>query len=486
MAELHFPWLELAILLPLVGGILVARRRDAEAARRWTIAIMGFTLLLTLGTCADFLLLGQPDAAGPWALVDAGQEIRGASIDGLSAPLLPLSALLYFLLAFATLRAKIKQVPFAWTLISLSLLLATFCCQSPRELIVLLALRVVPPWLELYSRGRGTRVFTFHIALSLMLLAGGWGIVEYGPGEGSWHQLGLGAMLAGVLIRCGIFPFHCWVTDLFEKTTLGTALLFVVPMPSIYVAFRLLLPIAPEWVLQVMGIGAVVTALYASAMATIQNAARRFLCYLFLSNASLVLVGLQSSDPIGLTASLCIWISVAMTLLGQGLTLRAIESRVGYRSLNDYHGFYRHMPSLALFFLLTGLSSIGFPGTIGFIATDLLVEGALSVSSLNAVLVVTSMAFNGIALLRAYFRLFTGPEHVSSMSIVARWPEKVAVLAITMLILGVGLIPQPGVASRYKAAKQLLSQRAIEPSLDSHTLASIPPRVEIGAVPQSE
>ncbi len=468
MAELRFPWLELAILLPLLGGIVVARRRDAEAARRWTIGVMGVTLLLTIGACADFFLLGQPEAAGPWAATDLSQGFRGVMIDGLSTPLLPLAALLYFLLAVATLRAKIKQVPFGWTLVSLSLQLAIFCCQSPRELIVLLALRAIPPWLELYSRGRGTRIFTFHIGLSLVLLAGGWGIVDYGPVDGPWRQVGLGMMLAGVLIRCGVAPFHCWVTDLFEKGTLGTALLFVVPMPSVYVAFRILLPIAPEWVMHVMGIGAIVTALYASAMATIQRDARRFLCYLFLSNASLVLVGLQSSDPIGVTASLCVWIAVAMTLLGQGLTLRAIESRVGYRSLAEYHGLYRHMPTLAVFFLLTGLSSIGFPGTIGFVATELLVEGAIRVSPVVAVLVVTSMAFNGIALLRAYFRLFTGPEHTSSMSIVARWPEKLAVLTLTLLVLGGGLFPQPGVASRYDTAKQLLSRRQAANPDDDH------------------
>ncbi len=35
------------------------------------------------------------------------------------------------------------------------------------------------------------------------------------------------------------------------------------------------------------------------------------------------------------------------------------------------------MPSLAGFFLLTGLASIGFPGTVGFIAMELLIEGAV-------------------------------------------------------------------------------------------------------------
>lgn len=458
MAELHFPWLELGILLPLVGSAIVARQREAEKARRATLAVMGGTLALMVGGVVDFWSLDSQVAIGPWGHLGA-TIASGTLIDGLSAPLLPLTALLYLLMILSTLRAKVKQVPFAWTLISLSLQLATFCCQSPVGLIGLLALRGVPPWLELYSRGRSTRVFTLHIGASLALLAAGWGLVSLAPEAGMWRQVGFGALLIGVLIRCGVFPFHCWVTDLFEKGTLGTALLFVVTMPGVYVAYRLLLPIAPEWVTGVMGMAAIATALYAAAMATIQSEGRRFLCFLFISNASLVLVGLQSVEPIGLTASLSVWIAVAMALLGQGLTLRAIESRVGHRSLDDYHGLYNHMPTLAVFFLLTGLSSIGFPGTIGFVATELLVEGALNVSPMVSVLVVASMALSGIALLRAYFRLFSGPEHTSSMSIVARWPEKIAVLVLTLLVLGGGLFPQPGIASRYNTAKQLLSER---------------------------
>jgi NADH-quinone oxidoreductase subunit M len=102
------------------------------------------------------------------------------------------------------------------------------------------------------------------------------------------------------------------------------------------------------------------------------------------------------------------------------------------------------------------------------VATELLVEGAIRVSPLVAVLVVASMALAGIALLRAYFRLFTGPEHTSSMSIVARWPEKIAVLTLTLLVLGGGLFPQPGVASRYDTAKRLLSDRQTVRTADRH------------------
>ena len=147
-------------------------------------------------------------------------------------------------------------------------------------------------------------------------------------------------------------------------------------------------------------------------------------CYLFLSNSSLVLVGLEVATPISLTGGLCVWLSVGMSLSGLGLTLRALEARTGRLSLVDYHGLYEHMPNLAVFFLLTGLASIGFPGTVGFVGAELLVEGAVNVNPFVGMLVVLVAALNGIAVLHAYFRLFTGKRHTTSISLRSRWPEK--------------------------------------------------------------
>jgi NADH-quinone oxidoreductase subunit M len=148
-----------------------------------------------------------------------------------------------------------------------------------------------------------------------------------------------------------------------------------------------------------------------------------------------------------------------MSLAGFGLTLRALESRTGRLSLERHHGLYDHMPSLAAFFLLTGLASIGFPGTVGFVGTELLVEGAVGIYPVVGMLVVLAATLNGIAVLHAYFRLFTGTEHRASLSLKARWLEKIAVLSLSALILGGGLWPQPGVLSRYHAATQIMARR---------------------------
>ena len=172
-----------------------------------------------------------------------------------------------------------------------------------------------------------------------------------------------------------------------------------------------------------------------------------------------MLVGLEVATPIGLTGGLCVWLSVGMSLAGLGLALRALEARSGRLSLADYHGLYEHMPGLAAFFLLTGLASIGFPGTVGFIGAELLVEGAVAVNPLVGVLVVFTAALNSIAVLQAYFKLFTGTQHTTSISLKARWREQFAMLLLSALILGGGLMPQPGVASRYHAATEIIARQ---------------------------
>src|SRR5207248_2400475 len=171
-------------------------------------------------------------------------------------------------------------------------------------------------------------------------------------------------------------------------------------------------------------------------MAVVQRDARRFFAYLFLSHASLVLVGLELHTPISLTGALALWVSVALALAGFGLTLRALEARFGRLSLADFQGLYDHSPTLAVCFLLTGLASVGFPGTLGFVSTELLVEGVIDANLWVGLAVIAAGALNGIAVVRAYLLLFTGARHTSTVSLGIGVRERVAVLTLSALILG--------------------------------------------------
>jgi NADH-quinone oxidoreductase subunit M len=459
VSELHFPWLECSIVLPLLGALLCGLTREHSRAQSIAVLAGGFTLLCAAGEWVDFSFIDGFEAHDHWDAVQWLFHKDIFVIDELSAPLLPLSALLYLMTMLSTLRTKIGRFSFGLTLVSEAIVLATLSCHSPWMIIVLLSLAAVPPWIELRRRGVSTRIFSIHMGAFITLLVLGWSLVDVTAGPQSASFVPATLLTMAALLRAGVVPLHPWMTDLFEHATFGTALLFFAPMTGAYAVMHLVFPVVPVWAMQSISVLSLITAVYAAGMATIQTDARRFFCYLFLSHSSLVLSGLEIVTPIGMTGALCVWISVGLSLGGFGLTLRSIEARIGRLKLDRYHGMYEHTPTLAGLFLLTGLASIGFPGTIGFLGMELLMEGAVNVFPLVGLAVLVTATLNGIAILRAYFRIFTGRRFQTSLVLRSKSSERFAVVVLSVLILGGGLWPQPGVASRYHAALELMLHR---------------------------
>ena len=470
MLQLHLPWLELVVITPLLGAVICWFINNADKARIVAVVTSAFALFFALGAWEDFNTLKTFEAHDRWDLVEPLLGPNVIIIDELNAPLLALTALMYFLTPLATLRTKVKRFPFKMNLVSETITLATFACRSPWGIIVLMGLQTIPIILELRGRKQSPRVFIIHMATFMVLLVAGWALIDAEDPGGEHSIFPVLLLTVAILIRSGCAPVHCWMTDMFEKATLGSSLLFVSPIIGAYAVVRLLLPVAPDWSLRVVALASLLTAVYSAAMSLVQTDMRRFFCYLTLSNISLVLVGLEVVSPIGLTGALCTWLAVSLSLTGFGLTLRAIESRVGRLSLSTYHGLYQQMPMLATFFMLTGMAMVGFPGTVGFAGIELIVEGAIAVYPSVGMLVVIAAALNGIAILKVYFRIFTGATHESTFSMEARWPERISVLVLSALIIGGGVWPQPGVRSRYHAAKEIMSRR--EPIVTEKKLTS--------------
>lgn len=69
MTTLHFPWIELAIVVPMLAAPFVARTRDPEVARRQTSIIALLTLLLATMVWLDFSTLNTFEADDNWSPV---------------------------------------------------------------------------------------------------------------------------------------------------------------------------------------------------------------------------------------------------------------------------------------------------------------------------------------------------------------------------------------------------------------------------------
>ena len=109
-----------------------------------------------------------------------------------------------------------------------------------------------------------------------------------------------------------------------------------------------------------------------------------------------------------------------------------------------------------------GLATVGFPGTSGFVAVELLVDEAVGTHLAVGVAVVLTAALNGIGVVRVYLLLFTGRRPTTGVAMGITPRERVAVLTLIALILGGGLIPQAYLESRHRAAEALLRERPVE------------------------
>jgi NADH-quinone oxidoreductase subunit M len=105
------------------------------------------------------------------------------------------------------------------------------------------------------------------------------------------------------------------------------------------------------------------------------------------------------------------------------------------------------------------------------VSSELLVEGAIEASLPAGIAVVAAAALNGIAVVRAFFLLFTGARHFSSVSLAITARERFVLVTLTALLLGGGLFPQPGLAHLYAVAEQVLQAR--EPVATNHTDARV-------------
>jgi NADH:ubiquinone oxidoreductase subunit 5 (subunit L)/multisubunit Na+/H+ antiporter MnhA subunit len=120
------------------------------------------------------------------------------------------------------------------------------------------------------------------------------------------------------------------------------------------------------------------------------------------------------------------------------------------------------MPLLAISFLAMGLACTGFPGTLGFVGQELLVDGAVDAFPVMGFAVVIASALTGLAVLRMYFSLFCGRPDAqahSSLRFGLTPRETWTFVALVTALIGFGVAPRPLVDSRFAASNTILQLR---------------------------
>jgi NADH-quinone oxidoreductase subunit M len=291
-----------------------------------------------------------------------------------------------------------------------------------------------------------------YLAASALLFVAGAALLWFGD---SLQAAGLWLIVGGLLIRKGIVPVHSWMPESFERGHLVPALLFNAPQVGTYAAAVIVLPSAPDGALTTIAIASLVTTMYGALLAVVEPDTRRAFGYLFMSQSALVLVGLGSGLEDGVAGSLAVWVAAGLSMTGLGLTIAALELRRGRLSLRDHHGGYEQMPLLAASFLVFGLASVGFPGTMGFLGEELLVAGSVERFTFVGFVVVAATALNGVTVLKMYFSLFCGKPD-GHMALALRGRETAAFAALAAILVAGGLFPKNLVDSRLDAAAAIL------------------------------
>ena len=452
------------LLAPLAGAAVTAAALPGLRPR----AIAGASLATSLAAALGLAWLVQ---AGPGGVVVAGPRLAGGSLihaDGLTAILLPFVAVVELALVLVAPRRALDPAAVVRLLVGAGLTFAMLATAHPVALVALWIASLVPTWHSARATpgGRPTaRVYALMMIVGSVLFAAGVALLVADPpwstGGGSVGAVGGWLVAGAVMVRKGIAPFHSWYPALFSGAPMSTALAATMPQVASYAAVRLLVGHADAVPMElvVLARAALVTTAYGAALATVQRDARGLVGTLAMSQSALVLAGLSGSVATELCGALAIWVSSGLALTGIGLTTWALESRAGPLSLDVPQGRFADAPALAALLLLFGLASLGFPGTLSFVADDLIIAGSLDEHFLAGGLVILATAFAGIAVVRAWFRLFGGPALVDAPRHAVLPRERVTLVGLLAVLVGLGLWPGPFVHALEQVSTSLLSSR---------------------------
>jgi NADH-quinone oxidoreductase subunit M len=436
---------------------------EVERLRKLSVVCAAAMLLAALDVAISPQLRALSIRTSALSWLSEGEAIL--RIDTLSSVLLPFAAALWLLTVSVTPRASLDRRGLRRTALAALITLASFLTESG---VILLLLSAASVWTFLWAlSGPGhqkqRRIVSVYLGASTLIFGIGI-LLLFGPGVGhaKLETAGMWLIVTAALIRKGIFPFHAWVPEVFDHGSLGPAIMFNAPQVGAYITVVLIVPRATPEMLRVIALLALGTAVYGAALALVQTSARRACGYLFMSQSALVMAGLDCTSTGALAGGLLVWLSAGLAFAGLARCVLVLEARRGRLGLTTYHGGYERMPLLAISFLCMGLACTGFPGTLGFVGQELLVDGAVDAFPVMGFAVVIASALTGLAVVRMYFSLFCGRPHTPSHSRLrpglAR-REAWTFVTLVIALIAFGIAPRPLVDSRFAASEQILRTR---------------------------
>lgn len=421
----------LAISLPALGALMILRRDDVVQARRIAILTVAFG---TLGA-------GLPLV---WQIIHTTEHIvpgatSAGAITGAWQALVPVIVSVIGIVAVAmTPIAGLASSTLARMLLVHVSSVALVMTRNPFVIALMWTASLLPVWLELRS-GKNSkpaaRVFLLYSLPSAACVLVGVSMQAQAL-QGAFILLAL-----GIAIRQAVLPLHSWFLPFVQNAPLGMVVMFAVPQLGVLTHLHLLGGHLGPGAGHIIALGGAVTAVMASLLGVVQHSMRRALGFLIISQSGLMAFGLEATSVIASTGTLLMWIVMALAMAGFTMAIAALEARRGALDISVPNGNFSRTPMLATAFLLLGFATVGLPGTLGFVAEDLLVQGSVDRFPIRGMSLIVATAFNGITVMKSFFALFCGtPDHNNAPGLTVR--EKLALNSLLVLLVLAGLWPR--------------------------------------------
>ncbi|TQM71712.1 NADH-quinone oxidoreductase subunit M [Actinomadura hallensis] len=401
------------LAIPLAGALAMlvpAHRflRTDAAVRTFGTAVSGATLLVAISalTAFDFGATSrmQLEIDREWAPAIGLKFHLGA--DGISLPLVALTALLTFLCFLYTLRHPPEggraRLLTAMLLVLEVGMLGTFVALDLVLFFVFFETVLIPMYVVIVlwgGEGRREAAYKFilytllgsGLLLAGMLLvgaaAGTLDMTELAARHGSGLTRGLqiiafALMGVGFAVKAPMWPLHTWLPDAHTAApTVGSVLLAGVLLKmGTYGLVRVALPLAPEgarfwapW----LGLLAVVGIVYGALACLAQRDLKRMIAFSSVGHMGFVLLGIATLTPVGVNAAL--FGNIAHGLI-TGLLFflaGAVKERWGTTDMDALGGgMLGTSPRLASILTFAAVASLGLPGLAGFWGEMLALLGA--------------------------------------------------------------------------------------------------------------
>ncbi len=212
---------------------------------------------------------------------------------------------------------------------------------------------------------------------------------------------GLVFIVAGLLFKLGIVPFHMWVPDVYEGSSLAvtTVIGSIVKLAGLIFVIRFLyfglLQLHSDWSVM-LAIGGFLSLFVGNIVAIAQTNIKRMLGYSTVANMGFIAFGLMTTSINGLSACIFYMVTYVITALaGFGVLLLLSKDNYECETIADLRGLNKNHPIYAGIFAVVMFSFAGIPPLVGFYAKFKILEALIEIGYVRTAVFAVVMSLIG-------------------------------------------------------------------------------------------